>query len=99
MDPFIPESGGVDILFPILIEVVSEELIHLGRYPGGGMHSVSNGANRDLIHVQARPQELPHFACNHAMQFTDTIVMICELEGKDCHTIGRAPAVIFTGNF
>src|SRR5467141_190086 len=28
MDPFIPESGVVDILFPILIEVVSEELIH-----------------------------------------------------------------------
>ena len=98
MDAFIPEIGVVDILFPIRIKVMFEEFIHLGRYPGRSMHPVGNGADGNLFHVQTRPQELPHFAWNRAMQFTNTIMMICELESKDGHTISGTPAVIFTGN-
>src|SRR5579885_339099 len=70
-----PRLRLIDMLGPILAQIVSEKLIHLRADPGGGVDAVSDRIDRHLVNVHPRPEKLPHLPRDIAVQRADAIVM------------------------
>ena len=83
----VPHGGFVNVVFPIIAEIAFEERVHLRRNPRRSMHAIGDRFYRHLVHVNTRPQELPHAARDIAMQFADTVMLRPLASGRDrsCH--------------
>ena len=62
-----------------------DELDDLTRDPGGGVHAVGDGVDRDLGLVERGPQPIEHSAADLAVQLRDAVGALCEPEAHDGH--------------
>src|SRR5271165_819564 len=81
----VPELGVGIALAPVRLQVRVINLGEVSIEPSGQMHSVGDGGDGNLPNRKFRPQVLPHFLGNLAVQAAYGIAERGRFDGEDCH--------------
>ena len=62
-----------------------EKVAHAAGQPGAGVHAIGHVTDGDILFLDARVKEIPHFAADMAMKFGNRIGALGKFERQDGH--------------
>ena len=76
---------------PVVADGAGQDLVHLGRHPGGAVDAVGDGPDRRLVLGDAGPQVGEHLAADLAVQGRHTVAALGQAHAHDRHVeaVGR----------
>src|SRR5579871_2730219 len=92
-----PDLRLIDMLTPGLAQRAIIKLPQRRGQPGGRMYAIGDGGNRRFVHVNARPQELPHAPRHVAVQLADAVVLVGKPQRQHGHAEAWPPVLVLPG--
>ena len=80
-----PDALVGRVAHPLAAEIAIEDELNVRRQPGARMNAIGHMADRHLIGRHLRPEVVPHFSRDIAVQPTDAVDAIGQTDRKHGH--------------